>query len=150
MQKTAAVALSVTAAPSFTLSASTAALSVQQGNEGNATPTTAISGGFNKPITFAASGAPAGATVSFTPTMNPGPGAGRSTITVTVPRSAAPATYRIITVTGSGGGLRQTAAVALSVTAAPSFTLSASTAALSVQQGNRGTAALTTTISGGI
>ena len=148
MQRTTAVALSVTAAPSFTLSASTAALSVQQGNQGTATLTTAISGGFKKAITFAASGAPAGATVSFAPSMILAPGAGRSTMTVTVPRSAAPATYRI-TVTGSGGGLQKTAAVALSVTAAPSFTLSASTAALSVQQGNQGTATLTTAISGG-
>src|SRR5271157_1591588 len=63
-------------APNFTISASPASLSVQQGNQGTSTITTAVSGGFNSSISLSSSGAPSGTTVSFNPSTIPAPGAG--------------------------------------------------------------------------
>jgi uncharacterized membrane protein len=148
IQQTATVTLTVTAGPNFTLSASPASLSVQQGNQGTSTITTTVIGGFNSAISLSASGVPSGTTVSFNPSTIPAPGAGSSTMTITVGASTAAGTYPI-TVTGNGGGIQQNTTVTLTVTALPSFTLSASPASVSIQQGNQGTSTITTTISGG-
>ena len=148
IQQNTTVTLTVTAAPNFTISASPASLSVQQGNQGTSTITTAISGGFNSAVSLSASGVPSGTTVSFNPNPIPAPGSGSSTMTITVGASTATGTYPI-TVTGNGGGIQQNTTVTLTVTAAPNFTIAASPASLSVQQGNQGTSTITTTISGG-
>ncbi len=140
----------VSGSPNFTISASPAALSVAQGNQGTSTITTSISGGFNSAISLSASGQPSGTTVSFNPNPIPAPGGGSSTMSITVSSSTPTGTYPI-TVTGNGGGVQQNATVTLTVTAQqqPNFTLSASPASLSIQQGNQGTSTITTTISGG-
>ena len=133
----------------YTISASPASLSVQQGNQGTSTITTTISGGFNSAISLSASGAPLGTTVSFNPNPIPAPGSGNSTMTITVGAGTATGTYPI-TVTGNGGGIQQNTTVILTVTAQqPNFTISASPASLSIQQGNQGTSTITTNISGG-
>ena len=134
--------------PNYTLSASPASLSVQQGNQGTSTITTSISGGFNSSIALSAAGVPSGTTVSFNPNPIPAPGNGSSTMTITVGSSTPVGTYPI-TVTGNGGGIQQNTTVTLTVTAAANFTISASPASLSVQQGNQGTSTITTAISGG-
>ena len=134
--------------PNYTISASPASLSVQQGNQGTSTITTTISGGFNSAISLSASGVPSGTTVSFNPNPIPAPGSGSSTMTIKVGGSTATGTYPI-TVTGNGGGIQQNTTVTLTVTAAANFSISASPASLSVQQGNQGTSTITTTISGG-
>ena len=67
VQQNTTVRLTVTAGPNFTLTASPASISVQQGNQGTSTISTTISGGFNSAISFSASGAPSGTTVSFNP-----------------------------------------------------------------------------------
>ena len=70
---------------------------------------------------------------------------------ITVGASTPTGTYPI-TVTGNGGGVQQTATVTLTVSAAqgqPSFTLSASPASVTVQQGNQGASTITSTISNG-
>ncbi len=139
--------LGVVQTPSFTMTASPASLSILQGNQGNSVITTTISGGFSADVTLSATGMPSGTTVSFAPPTIPAPGAGSSTMTITV-GSSAPGTYPI-TVTGNGGGIQQTTTVMLTVTAAPNFTISASPASLSIQQGNQGTSTITATISGG-
>jgi N-acetylneuraminic acid mutarotase len=73
-----------TAAPSFTVSSSTAPQTIQAG--GTATYTIAITpqnGAFTGVVTLAASGAPPGATVSFSPaTVTPGSSAASSTLTI--------------------------------------------------------------------
>ncbi len=69
-------------------------------------------------------------------------------MTITVASNTTPGTYPI-TVTGNGGGIQQNTTVTLTVTAAPSFTISASPASLSIQQGNQGNSTITTAISGG-
>ncbi len=117
LQRTATVTLTVTAAASFALSASPASLSVQQGNQGSSTITSAISGGFDAAISLSASGNPSGVTVSFNPQTIPAPGSGNSTMTITVAASAPVGTYPI-TVTGNGGGLQRNTTVTLTVTAA--------------------------------
>ncbi len=142
------VILTVTPLPSFTISASPTALSVMQGNQGISTITTALSGGFNNAISLSASGVPSGTTVSFSPNPIPAPGSGSSTMMIAVGSSTSTGTYPI-TVTGTGGGTQQYTTVTLTVTLLPSFTISASPAALSVMQGNQGTSTITTVISGG-
>ncbi len=113
--------LTVTSAANFTISASPATLSITPGNQGTSTITTSVSGGFNSPIVLSASGAPSGTTVAFNPTTIPAPGSGTSTMTVTVGSGTAPGVYSI-TVTGNGGGIQQTATVALTVTTASTIT----------------------------
>jgi len=107
--------------PNYTISASPASLSVQQGNQGTSTITTTISGGFNSAITLSASGMPSGTTVSFNPNPIPAPGSGSSTMTITVGASTPTGTYPI-TVTGNGGGIQHNTTVTLTVTAAPTMT----------------------------
>ena len=111
------VTLTVTAQqqPNFTISASPSSLTIQQGNQGSSTITTAISGGFNSAISLSAAGVPSGTTVSFNPNPIPAPGAGNSTMTITVGGSTPVGTYPI-TVTGNGGGIQQNATVTLTVT----------------------------------
>jgi kumamolisin len=136
--------------PAFNISASPTAVSVVRGSSGTSTITTAVSGGFNSAIALTASGQPTGVTVSFSPTSVAAPGSGTSTATFTVASSTAAGTYAI-TVTGTGGGLTQTASVSLTVTASasPAFTLSAAPTAVSVVQGGSGTSTVTTAVSGG-
>jgi uncharacterized membrane protein len=138
----------VSGSPNFSISASPASLSIQQGNQGTSTITTTISGGFNSAITLSASGVPSGTSVSFNPQTIPAPGAGSSTMTITVGSNTPVGTYPI-TVTGNGGGIQQNTAVTLTVTDPPNFSISASPASLSVQPGNQGTSTIATTISGG-
>ncbi len=148
IQQQATVMLTVTAGPSFSISASPSSLTVQQGNQGTSTITTAISGGFNSSIALSASGVPTGTTVNFNPNPIPAPGNGNSTMTITVGSNTPTGVYPI-TVTGNGGGIQQQTTVTLTVTAGASFSISASPSSLTVQQGNQGTSTITTAISGG-
>src|SRR5208337_747558 len=102
----------VSGTPNFTISASPASLSVQQGNQGTSTITTTVSGGFSSAISLSASGVPSGTSVSFNPNPIPAPGSGSSTMTITVGASAPAGTYPI-TVTGNGGGVQQNVTVTL-------------------------------------
>jgi len=119
IQQNIAVTLTVTAQqkPNFTISASPASLSIQQGNPGTSTITTTVSGGFSSAISLAGSGVPSGTTVSFNPNPIPAPGSGNSTMTITVGASTSVGSYPI-TVTGNGGGIQQNATVTLTVTSA--------------------------------
>ncbi len=119
IRQTTTVTLTVTAQDqaNFTISASPASLSVTQGNQGNSTITTTISGGFNSDISLSATGIPSGTSVSFNPQTIPAPGAGNSTMTITVGSATPVGTYPI-TVTGDGGGIQQNTTVTLTVTAA--------------------------------
>ena len=98
--------------PTFSLSVSPIAVTVQQGRQGQATLTTTITLGFNSPITFVASRLPTGVTVSA-PAI-PAPGAGSSTLIVTVNPTVKHGTYPL-TITGSGGGIQRSVLFTLTV-----------------------------------
>src|SRR5271166_1945446 len=142
--------LPLSATGNFTISASPSSLSVAQGSQGTSTITTKISGGFNSFISLSASAVPPGVTVSFNPQFIQAPGAGVSTMTIKVAGYTKLLTYPI-TVTGSGGGTKQSVIVMLTFTSPgqPNFTISASPNSLTIAQGNQGTSTITTAISGG-
>ncbi len=133
-----------TPSPNFTLSSPTGTLSVVQGNNVPATITVNPTGGFSGSVTLSASGLPSGVTAAF----SPNPATGTSTLTLSAGSSATIGTATI-TVTGTSGTITQTAAVQLVVTAAPAFTLSSASGALSVAQGSSMPNTITVTASGG-
>jgi kumamolisin len=141
-------ALTGTATPGFSISASPTSVSVVQGSSGTSTITSAVTGGFDSAVTLTASGEPTGVTAAFSPTSITG--AGTSTLTLTVASTTVTGTYSI-TVTGTSGSTTETATVSLTVTSTPTpaFTISASPTSVSVVQGNSGTSTITTTVSGG-
>jgi len=147
IQQNTTVTLTVTAGPNFTISASPSSLTIQQSGYGTSTITTTISGGFNNSISLSATGTPVGMVVGFNPKLILAPGNGSSNMTVFVLSSVPPGTYPII-VTGSGGGIKQSTTVTVTIVAAMNFQLSASPSSLTIMQGNQGNATITSTISG--
>jgi endoglucanase len=98
--------------PDFTLSASPASLTINQGASGTSTITITRTGGFTAGVTLSASaGLPAGVTASFNPPSATG---NSSVLTLTVP-SATPTGSSTVTITGTGGGLTKTTTIALTV-----------------------------------
>ena len=102
-----------TSNPDFTITAP-ATLTVNLGASGNATVSTAVSGGFNSAISLTASGQPAGTTTSFNPSTIAAPGSGSSTMGVNVGTSTTPGTYTL-TATGTGGGKTHGTNISLTV-----------------------------------
>jgi len=133
--------------PTYSLSAAPSALSVVVGSTGNSTITVAVGGGFNSAVTLTTSTLPAGVTASFS-SSGKITGAGSATLTFAVSASAAPGTYPI-TVTGTSGTAKQTAAVNLTVTPLPSYSLSATPSAVSVVAGSSGVSTITVSVGGG-
>lgn len=152
--KTQVLTLTIQPAPGFNFSASPQKLSLVQGVSGTAKVTVSgVVGGFSSAVTLNAtlpggSPLPAGLSAAFAPSSFAAPGSGTSTLTLTANRSLAAGTYAL-TLTASGGGLTRTAAVTLVVTAAPSFTLKASPASLSVRSGDSVSAQISSTSTGG-
>jgi subtilase family serine protease len=139
--------LSTFSTPGFGLTASPTAVSVVQGSSGTSTITSTVTNGFSSGISLAATGQPAGVTVTFSPTSITG--AGTSTMTFAVGPSAVAGTYRI-TVTGTFGSITEVVTVSLAVTKAPAnYTVSASPTSISVARGSSGASTITTAISGG-
>lgn len=99
--------------PYFSISSSTAALTVPQGTAGTVTITSTLSGNFNSSVVLSASGLPAGATATFSPSSISAPGAGSSLMTINVDSSTPLGSYSVI-ISGAGGG--QTHATAISLT----------------------------------
>jgi endo-1,4-beta-xylanase len=102
-------------AANFTLSASPANLTINQGASGTITITITRSGGFSSSVTLSASGLPSGVTATFNPATTTTTGTS-SALTLTV-SSAATAGMTSITITGAGGGLTRTTTVILTVAA---------------------------------
>jgi len=140
---------SCTSGPSdFSMSASPSSLSIPQGSSGTSTIGTTVTSGAAQTVAFSASGQPSGTTVSFNPaSVSSG---SSSTISVNVGASTAPGTYTI-TVTGTGSSATHTVDLALTVSGPPvdDFSLAASPASLSVQQGSSGTATISTAVTNG-
>jgi uncharacterized membrane protein len=140
------VAATVTPPPAYTLTLASPTLSVVAGSQGSVTVNVNRTGGFAGTVTLSASGGPAGTTAQFSP---PGVTANSSALTLSIPATAAPGSYPV-TVTGTTPGLpNQTAALTLTVTPPPSFTLTASPTTIQLQQGTSSNVTLTINRLGG-
>jgi pseudomonalisin len=109
--------------PNFSISASPVFVSVPQGSMGGTTVSTTVSGNFSDAVSLSASGLPSGTTASFSPASIPAPGSGSSTLTINAGASAIAGTYSV-TVSGIGGGITDTATVALTIIQTLSVTAS--------------------------
>jgi hypothetical protein len=130
--------------PSFALAAN-AALTVPVATSGAVTLTSTASGGFASAITLAAAGQPGGVVVSFSPASITGSGA--STVSFQVAATAAAGVYPI-TLIGTSGGLKHTAAMTLTI-AVPTFSMTASPGGVSLTQGLSTTLTLSSHAAGG-
>jgi hypothetical protein len=146
--KTAAVAVTVNAAPAptYTLSVTPATATVTQGGNTTITVNLTRTGGFAGTVNLTATGLPNGVTASFNPAAATG-----NTSTLTLTASATATTgAATVTVTGaSTGQTDKTATIALTVNAATAsgYTLAASAA--TVTAGATGTSNITITRTGG-
>jgi uncharacterized membrane protein len=136
--------------PDFMMSASPAAVSMNQGSSASSTISTTIAGGFNAAVSLSVSGLPSGVTASFSSTTIAAPGSGSSMITISASSVATAGTFNV-TVTGTGGGVTHTTTIAVTVTTAqpPDFTLSVAPSSLSVTQGSSAVATVATSALGG-
>src|SRR5207249_868966 len=132
------LALTVSAAPDYTLSLTPAALTIAQGATGTTTLTITRTN-FAGAVTLSLGNAPAGVTGSFNPAAPTGTS---STLTVSVGSAVAPGAYNL-TVDGTGAPGNRSTPLALTVSAAPDYTLSLSPAALTVDPGATGTTTVT-------
>ena len=114
-------------APSFTLSANPTSLSVAQGANNTSTITVTPVNGFTGSVTLVASGLPSGVTAAF----GTNPTTGTSVLTLTASGSASAGTVTV-TITGTSGSLTASTTISLTVTAAPSFTLSANPTSVTI------------------
>ena len=98
----------------FSISASPTSLTIQQGNSGTSTVSTAVTSGSAGTVSLTASVSPAGPTASLSPTSVTA--GGSSTLTVNVGSTQATGTYTV-TVTGTEGSVSHSATVSVTVTA---------------------------------
>jgi uncharacterized membrane protein len=126
----------------FSLSATPSSQTVVAGNSTSYTVSLSRSGGFAGAVALSASGLPAGASASFSPTTlvsNHDSG----TMTVQTGSSTAAGSYTL-TVTGTNGGISHTATVTL-VVVGPDFSLAASPSLQEISQGESTSYAVTLT-----
>lgn len=147
-----AVNLTVTggsSTPGFTLLASPSSLSIPAGNSGTSAITSTISGGFVSAVSLAAGGLPSGVTATFSPPNISG-GAGASTLTLSARGDTTPGTSAV-SITGTGGGIAQTAGIHLTIATgtAPAFSISAAPSSFTVNRGGAGRTTITSVVSGG-
>jgi hypothetical protein len=127
LTKSATIAVTVTAAPSFTISAAPANVSVATGATATSAINVELHNGFTGKVSLTASGLPSGVTASFSAT----------TITFSAAGSAAAGNTNI-TVTGTSGALTNTTSINLAVLPRADYSLSAAPSSLSVVQGTTG------------
>jgi subtilase family serine protease len=118
--------------PDFSLSATPASQSVNQGSTATYTVTESVFDNYSNTVTFSVSGLPAGASPTFTPpTLS---GAGTSSLSITTLATTPLGSYPL-TITGTDGTLTHTTSVTLVITA-PDFSLTASPATQTVVVGS--------------
>src|SRR5207247_581086 len=127
-------------AADYTLSLAPAALTIVQGATGNTTVTITRTN-FTDAVTLSLSCAPPRVAGAFNPAA---PTGNTSTLTVSVGAAVAPGVYNL-TVDGTGAPGNRSTPLALTVSAAPDYTLSLAPAALTIAQGATGTTTLTIT-----
>src|SRR5271163_4959794 len=138
------ITLNVNPTGNFTLSASPSSLSFIQGASGTSTITVSPQSGFNGSVSLSASGLPSGVTATF----NPASTTSASTLTLTA-SSGAPTGTATVTLTGTSGNLSNATTISLTVTAAPSYSLSASPNSLTISQGANAASTITVAPQGG-
>ena len=111
---TGSVQLKVNPAPSFTLGASPASLTVAQGASGKSTITVTGQNGFTSSVTLAASGLPSGVTAVFATN----PTTGSSVLTLTAGSTAAVGSGTV-TIKGTSGSLTASTTVAVTISCTP-------------------------------
>src|SRR5437667_7364 len=134
------LALTVSAAPDYTLSLTPAALTIGQGATGNTTVTITRTN-FTGAVTLSLGNAPTGVTGSFNPAAPTGTS---STVTLSVGAAVAPGVYNL-TVDGTATAGNRSTPLTLTVSAAPDYTLSLSPATLTIAQGATGPTTVTIT-----
>ncbi len=132
--------LTVSPAPSYTLSVAPTALTIGQGATGTTTVTITRTN-FTAAVTMSLGNAPTGVTGSFDPAAPTGTS---STLTVSVGPAVAPGVYNL-TVNGTATAGNRSTPLTLTVSATPDYALSLSPAALTIVQGMTGTTAVTVT-----
>jgi len=132
--------LTIAGLPSFTLSASPAALTISPGGSGSSTVTVNQQNGFSGLVNLKISGLPSGVTGAF----NPATTNGGSALTIAASASAA-AGKSTLTVTGTSGSLTETTTISLTITAPPSYTVSTSPSSVTVAEGGSGASTITVT-----
>src|SRR5437762_1596387 len=132
------LALTVSAAPDYTLSLAPAALTIAQGATGTTTLTITRTN-FTGAVTLSLGNAPTGVTGSFNPAAPTGTS---STLTVSVGAAVLPGTYNL-TVAGTGTAGNPSTPLTLTASESPTYTLSLSPAALTVDPGATGTTTVT-------
>ena len=118
--------------PDFSLAATPASQSVNQGSTATYTVTESVFDNYSNTVTFSVSGLPAGASPTFTPaTLS---GAGTSSLSITTLATTPLGSYPL-TITGTDGVLTHTTSVTLVITT-PDFSLTATPASQTVVVGN--------------
>ena len=149
LTRTATISLTVNLPPQpdFALSATPANLTINRGASGTSAITITRSGGFTSNVALTAGNLPAGVTATFNPASTTGTS---STLMLAASTTATTGTASVI-ITGTGGSLTRTTTLMLTVNAPPTadFTLSASPASLTVNQGANGTSTITIARTGG-
>ena len=126
--------LSITAkpAPAFALGASLPSLAIGQGASVQDTISINATGGFTSPVNLSiVDGVPIGVTATF----SANPATGNSVLTFTANSPALPGIYRIV-IYGVSGNLQSATTLYLTVNPPPAFSLSSSSASLTVNQGS--------------
>ena len=138
------VAVTVVAAPNFTLASNMPAFSIQAGQAPGSLKVSVsqLTNGFNSPVALSISGVPTGVTAAFSTTTIAAPGTGTSTLTLSALSTVTPGQYKLV-LTGAGGTVSQSINVLLTVTGIPGFTLKTDVSSLSLTAG----AAFSTTVS---
>jgi uncharacterized membrane protein len=129
------------ATPDFTLAATPASQSVNQGSTATYTVTQTALGGYSGTVTLSVSGLPTGATATFTPASLTG--SGTSSLAIITAASTPTGNYSL-TITGTDGVLTHTASITLVVTT-PDFSLIATPPLQTIVAGD--TANYTATVS---
>lgn len=120
--------------PTFTLTASAPIRNVTAGSSANVGVTTVGLSGFKSAVLLSISGLPKGVTAKFSPASIASPGNGSSTLTLSAAAGTIGGSY-MVTVTGSGGGITKTTAVALTVVG-PTFTMAAAATVIVARGGS--------------
>ena len=137
---TATLPVTVQMLPGFTFSAAQKSLTVGQGVVAAVNVSvSALVGGFSSAVALSLAATnggrlPTGLNPSFTPSRIGAPGSGSSIVSFAPDGSSTPGSYPLIVV-ASGGGLTHTAALTLTVTPPPSFSLHAAASSVNVLAG---------------